>query len=153
MNWHYSSKKCRFKNKFQAWLDGNFLLISNSDKKCLVFPLPCLPSLEVDLMICTVGCDVSKLWSSTAGVSFNSILVFFPCFFQVFSLLFFFCLHNKKSAGLYFSGSSEGLTGASNGRRRACFPSLYFTSKVERGKFKKVTWPAEKHHHAFIITT
>ena len=130
---HYYSKKY-VGSKISFKLDGKFSPHFKFRQKmsCFssLFPsLPCLPSLEVDLMICTVGCDVSKLWSSTAGVSFNSILVFlkdFSClrlFFSSSCRFFNVYTTQKKSAGgLYFSGSSNEDFDSS-----ACFPSLFST--------------------------
>ena len=70
---------------------------------------------------------------------------FFPCFFS--------SVYTTKSQLAFTSAAPAKVwqERVTDGGVRA-FP-LYFTSKVERGKFKKVTWPAEKHHHAFIITT
>lgn len=119
-----------------------------------LFPsLPCLPSLEVDLMICTVGCDVSKLWSSTAGVSFNSILVFLkdfsclPLFFLLLAVFSMFTQHKKSQLVAFTSAAplTKILTVAP-----AFLPSLVLCK--ERGKFKNVTWSVEKHYQAFIIT-
>ena len=97
------SPKNRTRNKytvvFDKWMScKNHLSLEFSPhfkfrQKMSCFPLPCLPSLEVDLMICTGGWDVSRLWSSCSaefGVSFNSIFLFFDTkHFFFFQLLFF----------------------------------------------------------------
>ena len=101
-------------------------------QKMSCFPLPCLPSLEVVLMICTVGCDVSKLWSSSGGVSFNSMF---------FSLLILFSWFVYKISS--FPRHAPRVTAAA------------FPPDWRGGKFKRCTivtllcgrvpWPTSKN--------
>ena len=96
------SPKNRTRNKYTVVFDKwtsckNHLSLEFSPhfkfrQKMSCFPLPCLPSLEVDLMICTGGWDVSRLWSSCSaefGVSFNSIFLFFDTKHFIFNFYFF----------------------------------------------------------------
>ena len=113
---------CRFKNKVSSLTTENFLLISNSDKKCLVFPLYSLPYL------------VCHLWRSTwwyaqwvvMSVNFDLPLQeflsvpswFFPPVFFLQALMF---TQQKVSWPFYFSGSGEAVW--QEQVTEACFPS------------------------------
>ena len=124
---------CRFKNKVSSLTTENFLLISNSDKKCLVFPLYSLPYLVCHLwrstwwyaqwVVMSVNFDLPLQEFLSIPFWFFKGLLLPPSFFSSSCRFFNVYTTQKKSAGgLYFSGSSNEDFDSS-----ACFPSLFST--------------------------